>query len=453
MKKEGDVTRREFLKTAAVVTAATALPSAGAPAIMAHPAPNNVVNYGMIGTGTEGCTLLKFLAAIPEGRCIATCDIYPPNLKKGVQTIGSNPQTYDDYHKMLERKDLDAVMIVTPLHLHTQMVVDALNAGKHVFVEKTMYFKEEEGDLIRKAAEEHPKQILQVGLQRRSSTLYQVAMEMVRKGALGKVMFVRANWHRNSTWRRPVPDPKFERLLNWRMYREYSAGLFGELASHQLDIANWAFDAEPISVMATGGIDYWKDGREVADNVQTVYEYPGGRKFMWSGVLFNEHFQFQEEIMGDQGTLIITLGKGLYYREPVVKVSQGGLKEKWWAGATVSSAATQEGVPIFPEPAGGANTPFVDRELLFAKRWLASLGIYKYEEPHDPYWSEMANFFASIREGKPVVAPLSIGVSDALGVIYGNRALDSGQKVYWPNQQPQGQPQPKPSRKKEPSKA
>jgi predicted dehydrogenase len=432
MEKEQDISRRDFLKTATAVAAASALPRVAEPAILANASPNNTVNYGMIGTGTEGCTLLKFLATIPEGRCLATCDIYSPNLKKGVETIGSNPQTYEDYRQMLERKDLDAVMVVTPLNLHAQMVVDALSAGKHVFVEKTMYFKEEEGDQIRKEVEEHPKQVLQVGLQRRSSALYQVAMEMIRKGALGKVMFVRANWHRNSNWRRPVPDPKFERLINWRMYREYSGGLLAELASHQLDVGNWAIGAEPASVVATGGIDYWKDGREVCDNIQAVYEYPGGQKFMWSGVLFNEHYQFEEEIMGDQGTLVITLGKGMYFREPAAKVSQAGLKENWWAGATVSKAATQEGIPIFPERAANHETGFVDRELLYAKRWLASMGIYKYEEAHDPWWSEMSNFFASILEGKPVIAPLEIGVADAQGVIYGNRAVETGQKIFWP---------------------
>jgi predicted dehydrogenase len=435
MEQERDVTRRDFLKTAAAVAAASALPSVGAPAILSTPSPNNVVHYGMIGTGTEGCTLLRFLATIPEGRCIATCDIYPPNLKKGVETIGSNPETYEDYRKMLERKDLDAVMVVTPLNLHAQMVLDALSAGKHVFVEKTMYFKEDEEAPIRKATSERPKQAFQVGLQRRSSVLYQVAMEMIQKGALGKVMFVRANWHRNNDWRRPVPDPKYERLLNWRMYKEYSGGLLAELASHQLDVANWAFGAEPISVTATGGIDYWKDGREVCDNIQAIYEYTGGRKFMWSGVLYNEHFQFEEEIMGDQGTLVITLGKGLLYRERVAKVSKGGLKENWWAGATVAKAATQEGVPIFPERPAGAPTGFVDREMLYAKRWLASMGIYKYEESHDPWWSEMSNFFATIREGKPVIAPLEIGVADAQGVIYGNRAVETGEKVFWPKKQ------------------
>jgi len=269
---------------------------------------------------------LKFLATIPEGRCVATCDIYPPNLKKGVETIASNPDTYDDYRRMLDRKDIDAIMICTPLNLHAQMTLDALSAGKQVFVEKTMFFKEEEEAQIRKAAAEHPKQVLQIGLQRRSSVLYSVAMEMIRKGALGKVMQVRAQWHSNTTWRRPVPDPKYERLINWRMYKEYSLGPMAEFASHQIDVANWALGAEPVSVVATGGIDYWQDGRETCDNVEAIYEYPGGRKLVYSSILFNGHFHFTEQIMGDQGTLIITIGNGMYYREKVAKTAPAGSK-------------------------------------------------------------------------------------------------------------------------------
>ena len=98
----------------------------------------------------------------------------------------------------------------------------------------------------------------------------------------------------------------------------------------------------------------------------------------------------------------------------------------------MAKAAAQEGFPIFPEHGGNGEAAFADREWLYAKRWLASMGIYKYEEPHDPLWSEMSSFLASIREGKPVVAPLEIGVADAQGVIYGNRAVETGQKVFWP---------------------
>lgn len=434
MERDHEVTRREFLRTAAVVAAASALPAARAPAILATPNPNDVVNYGFIGTGTQGCELLSQLTTIPAGRCVATCDIYPVNLKKGVETIGSNPQTFEDYRSLLERKDIDAVMIATPLYLHARMIIDSLNAGKHVFVEKSMFFKEEEAAPIRRTATAHSNQVLQIGLQRRSSILYRVAMEMIRKGALGKVMFVRAQWHRNSDWRRPVPSPDLERLINWRMYREYSGGLMAELASHQIDVANWAFGAEPISVVGTGGIDYWKDGRETNDNVEAIFEYPDGRKMAFSSILYNAHHQYDEQIMGDQGTVVITVGKGMYFREQVAKTASARAKEEWWAGATVTEEAAQKGFSIFPEKTNGEQG-FLDRELRHAKRWLASLRIYEYEEPHDPLWSEMVNFLTVIREGKPAVVPLEVGVADALAVIYGNRAIQTGQKVFWPTQE------------------
>ncbi len=440
MTKKKEVTRRDFLKTAAVAVAAgSAMPMAAAPAVLTNPNPGSTVHYGFIGTGTEGCDLLKRLTTIPEGRCIATCDIYPPNLKRGVETIGSNPDTYTDgptdYRRMIERKDLDAVLIATPLNTHAQMVIDSLNAGKHVFVEKTMYFKEEEGDQIKKAAEANSKLVVQIGLQRRSSVLYNVAMQMIRKGALGKVMFVRAQWHRNNNWRRPVRNPKFERLINWRMYREYSGGLMAELASHQVDIANWAFGAEPLSVVGTGGIDYWKDGREVCDNIEVIFQYPQGRKMLYSSILFNAHFGFDEQIMGDHGTLIITVGKGMYYREAVAKVSAGPAKEDWWAGATVAQKAVQKGIPIFPEVAPQGEQGFLDREVFHARRWLASMGIYEYEEAHEPRWSELSNFMASIRDGKPIACPLEIGMADARAVIYGNRAIDTGTRISWPKKE------------------
>ena len=141
------------------------------------------------------------MTTIPAGRCIATCDIYPPNLKKGVETIGSKPDTYEDYRQLLDRKDIDAVLIATPLYLHARMTIDGLEAGKHVFIEKSMFFKEEEAEQIRKVSAAHPKQVLQVGLHRRSSVLYQTAMEMVGKGALGRVLLVQSRVTTHSSWR------------------------------------------------------------------------------------------------------------------------------------------------------------------------------------------------------------------------------------------------------------
>jgi predicted dehydrogenase len=431
MDEQGEVTRREFLKTASAVTAVVVLPrlneSSSQPAAVS---PNSRVNYGIIGTGTEGCTLLRALTRVPGAQCAATSDIYPPNQKKGIEIAGSNPQLYEDYRRLLDRKDIDAVLIATPLHLHCSMLLDALSAGKHVFIEKTMFFKEEEETLIRKAVAAHGKQVVQVGLQRRSDTLYQYAMDMIRAGALGKVMFVRAQWHRNNDWRRPVPDTKYERLINWRMYREYSGGLMAELASHQIDVANWAIGAEPISVVGTGGIDYWKDGRETCDNAQTIFEYPAGQKLLWSSILCNAHYDFNEQIMGDRGTIEITLGKGLFYTEHVPKVTQGATKENWWAGATVTEMAEQQGLPIFPD-AAPSHEGFFAREQRYAREWLIRHG-YKAIPANDAWYEELTNFVASVRDGKPVACGLDQGIADARAVIYGNRAIDTGKKVFWP---------------------
>lgn len=422
--KKKDVTRRKFMKTAASVAAVAALPAATAMAETASSSgAANPVRYGFIGSGTQGCTLLGFLATIPQGRCVVNCDIYPPNLKKGVETIGSNPDTSEDYRQVLDRKDVEAILIATPLYLHAKMIIDGLEAGKHVFVEKSMFFKEEEAEQVRKAAAAHPKQVLQVGLHRRASVLYQIAIEMVRKGALGKVMRVESRVTTHGTWRRPVADAKYERLINWRMYREYSGGLMAEMGSHFIDIANWVFEAEPVSVIGTGGIDYWKDGRETGDNVQAVFDYGAGRRHYFNSMLFNGHRSSGVMIMGDEGTLDVTDSRGIYFREPKAKVTTGSAKETWWAGATVSKAATQKGIPIFPEKED-PNSGFVDREIGYAKRWLASMGIYTPEEPFDPYWGELVSFFASIRDGKPVVAPLEVGVADAMGVIRANQAID-----------------------------
>lgn len=430
MGEQGEVTRRDFLKTAAGTTALVVFPHVRDSVPPTAASPSSVVNYGIIGTGTEGCTLLRALTRIPGAHCVATCDIYPPNQKKGIETAGSNPQLHEDYRQLLDRKDIDAVLIATPLHLHTGMLLDALSADKHVFVEKTMFFKEGEEKPIREAATAHPKQVLQVGLQRRSDLLYQCAMDMVRAGAVGKVMFVRAQWHRNNDWRRPVPDPKYERLINWRMYREYSGGLMAELASHQIDVANWAIGAEPVSVLASGGIDYWKDGRETCDNAQAIFEYPGGQKMIWSSILCNAHYDFCEQIMGDRGTIEITLGKGLFYSEHLAKVSQGASKESWWAGATVSEMAKQQGFPIYPETIP-PNEGFFSREQRYAREWFIRHG-YKALPVNDAWVEELTNFMASVRDGKPVACGLDHGIADARAVIYGNRAMDTGQRVFWP---------------------
>ena len=142
-----DVTRRDFVKTAGVVTAAAAV--VGAPAIQKVRAANDQVQFGMIGTGSRGQYLLKHLKKIGSGRCVALCDIQEENSKKAVGYIGNNPTVYKDYTELLARKDIDAVFVTTPLFRHFPVTRDALLAGKNVFCEKCLVFKPEEVHALR----------------------------------------------------------------------------------------------------------------------------------------------------------------------------------------------------------------------------------------------------------------------------------------------------------------
>src|SRR2546425_10934568 len=170
MTQEKDLTRRDIMKAAGaagVIAAAQKLE--GAPAIQTVRAANDQVQYGMIGTGSRGSYLLKHLKNIDGGRCVALCDIQQIALDRGLETIGNKPKAFKDYRELLSQKDVDAVFVTTPLFVHFPVTTDALMAGKHVFCEKCLVFKPEEVHGLRALAEEHPKQIIQTGLQRRYS--------------------------------------------------------------------------------------------------------------------------------------------------------------------------------------------------------------------------------------------------------------------------------------------
>src|SRR6266545_2769796 len=164
MPKENSLTRRDVVKAAGaagVIAAARRID--GAPAIQTVKAANNQVQYGIIGTGSRGSYLLKHLKSVDNGRCIAVCDIKQDALDKGAVTIGSNPEKYKDYRELLARRDIDAVLIATPLFMHFPVTKDTLEAGKHTFCEKSLVFKPEEVHALRALANSRPKQVLQVG--------------------------------------------------------------------------------------------------------------------------------------------------------------------------------------------------------------------------------------------------------------------------------------------------
>jgi predicted dehydrogenase len=436
-------TRRDFVKTAGAVTAATAFP---APAIRKVKAAGDQVLFGVIGTGGRGSYLLKHLTGVDNGRCIAVCDLDDTALKNGVAAAKTNPKTYKDYRELLSRKDIEAVVIATPLYMHFPITKDALLAGKHVFCEKSLVFRPEEVHALRALSNERSKQVLQVGLQRRYSQFYQAAKQMADKGMIGQVTHVQAQWHRNPGWKmKPGPREK-----NWRLFREFSGGLTAELASHQIDVADWMFGAHPEYVVGVGGQEFIKDGRDVYDNIQLIYRYPRGQKLVYTSISTSTHLplfggsrtEFGERVMGTGGTIEITVGTdnepavGLWYYEAkpaeVTPASQAK-KEAVVAGATL--AGTGRGMRPLPillsKDQFRGNESFLEKEMKYARRWLYSKGVMLPEEERNPVDVQMESFFDCVRSGGRPKANLEVGLADSTAVMLSNLAMDEGRRVYF----------------------
>src|SRR3954452_17988237 len=445
MSQDQDVSRRDFVKTAAVVTAAAAAIE-GAPAIQKVRAATDQVQYGMIGTGSRASYLLKLLKGIDNGRCVALCDINDENLKRGVDTIGNNPKQFKDYRELLAQKDVDAVYVTTPLFVHFPVTRDALLAGKHVFCEKSLVFKPEEVHALRALAQQHPKQTLQVGLQRRYSVYFQSVKNMIDNGTLGNVTHIHGQWHRNPGWTMK-PGGK-DNPKNWRLFRQYSGGLTAELASHHIDVADWFFGSHPEFVVGVGGLDTWKDGREVYDNIQLIFSYPKGRKLMYSAITTNQHLsilgstrpEFGLTVMGTAGAVEMTLGSdnqlptALWYREPApTTVSPGTQATETKAGATFALAGPQRGIPIITPgtEVDWKNDPFLARESKLAKRWLYSKGLMTPEEERNPVDTQLESFFRDARRGARPKADVEVGLADSTAVMLSNLAMDEARRVYF----------------------
>ena len=336
--------RREFLRRSSVLVASSAL---WVSELTAAGKDDEHVRVAVVGTGGRGSDLIRTLTTIDRAQIVAVCDNYPPHLERGMKYAGPQARGFSDYTTMLREIRPDALVVATPLHMHFEMCMEALPTGCAIFCEKTMCRSIEQARELAAAVHKHDA-VFQVGLQRRANAIYQQAVAMVQTGMLGQIGAIKCQWHRNNNWRRPVPVKRgaegweaLEHRLNWRLYPQYSGGLMTELASHQLDVVNWVLGRGPRRVIGSGGIDYWRDGREVFDNVFCIYEYempadsPGAAKTAPSGPaekatstpaphtvrvtyssIQNNAFEGASElIMGTRGTLLLTQKKGLFYRE------------------------------------------------------------------------------------------------------------------------------------------
>lgn len=309
------ISRREFLKNIGI--AGTGVLLAASPWLSAFSEVTNTSNekcrLAVIGPGSRGQFHISFLKQNPKVEIVALCDIYQPSIDEALKLV-PKAKVYGDYRELLEDKNIDAILVSTPLNSHFKIVMDAFDAGKHVFCEKTIGFTMDECFRMYNKHISSGK-IFFSGQQRLFDPRYIKVMQMIHAGTFGEINAIRTFWNRNGDWRRPVPAPHLERHINWRLYREYSKGLMTELACHQLQIGSWALQKLPEKVMGHGAITYWKDGREVYDNVSCVYVFDDGVKMTFDSVISNQFYGLEEQIMGNLGT--VELEKGKYYFESV----------------------------------------------------------------------------------------------------------------------------------------
>ncbi len=414
--------RRNFLKAVAGVPALAVL---GGAALTRGPVRGGPVRIALVGTGDMGKALLsQYQKEFCDLK--ALCDLNPKRRAAMSEMMVSKgwpkPNEYDDWQEMLQKEDLEALHVATPLWTHAPIAVGALNAGKHVLCEKMMAKSAADCQSMIDAARKNNR-VLEIGYQRFYNPIYQAAYtNIIKQGLLGDVYYARLAWHRNATWRKTEDPPSanfdpsrwgypdWEHLLNWRMYRKYSEGLLCELGSHLVTATSWFFDSHPIAVYMSGGTYRYKDGREVYDHVFATFNYPNDRTATFSSIQSNAFDDYYEMYMGTKGTLIMTHELDAYlFNEgegPQTKVEVS----RQSSGPVADSSASQ---PI------GSTQRTVNMGDAIVNKGIS-------------YQNEIAEFCSAIRTGSPVRCGGEKAMTSAIAILTGNLSAEKGTKLEIP---------------------
>ncbi len=278
-------------------------------------APAPPVKFGVIGLGTQGREILTLLARLPNGPVVAVSDSYRPAFRRAVE-VAPEAKTFTDYRELLAMAEVQAVVIATPTHLHREIAMAAMAAGKHVYLEAPLAHTMEDARAIAAAAKALPaKQVFQAGLQLRENPQHHHVLKFMKTGATGKGAGSRGQSNKKQSWRRASPNADRERALNWRLYKESSIGLPGEVGIHSLDTACWFYDQVPVAIHGFGGVMQWQDDREVADTVTVVLEFKGGLRHTFQSTLANSFEGEHDVFHGSDAAVLIRDNKAWMFKE------------------------------------------------------------------------------------------------------------------------------------------
>jgi len=439
-------TRRQFIRvgTGAVATGAAAKFTLLEPKpLWASPkpvAPSDTVRFASIGTGVRGCELLQATLRVPGVQCVAACDLYDSRHTAAQESV-KNPSlpTTRNYKEILDRKDVDAVIIAVADHQHRRVFVDACAAGKDIYCEKPMSHTVEDGFAMIEAAQK-ANRIVQIGSQRVSSIVYARAKEIYDSGQLGEVYHVEAHWDRNSpsgAWVYPIPPdasektidwneflvgaPKRpftpERFFRWRCFTDYGEGLPGDLYVHAISGIHFITGTDTIAKRAysVGGLFQFNDGRDYPDLIETLYEYPKFRSYLRCN-LNNDQGDYIG-LYGTKGTLTLQ-GMNLTYIPQDMHAEPEAYSIYGWPKALrdeyLEKFAAEHPLPIALEAKVAEGTE-----------------VYGPPAGYSDLVDHQANFFNAVRSRQKVVENEEFGNHAALGCHLANYSYFKETAAIW----------------------
>jgi len=439
--------RRNFLKTGSIATVGTYLTGSTKTHLMAAPeaepakpiAANDHIQIALIGAGGQGQGDTKQAALVPGVKVVAVADCYNGCLDRGKELWGNDILATRDYNEILARKDIDAVIIGTPDHWHMQASVDALNAGKDVYCEKPMIHVYSDGPKIIDAWRKSGR-IMQIGSQRVSSIIYHKAKELLAAGAIGTLNMVTVWYDRNSAqgaweytvpydaspetcdwprWLGTAPQIPFngEHFFQWRKWKAYGSGVAGDLFVHLFSGVHLITNTlGPTRALSTGGLRFWKDGRDVPDVMMSLYDYAQGfnlsvRTNFVDGGSESEGFVFT----GSEGSMTIagdavTIARVPREKEPGVRVEPFSLAIQ----KRMLEVYHQEYPITYP------TGPVLQGE----ERYVAPKG-------YSDHYHHLKNWIDAIRSREPVIEDPVFGFRAAGTALLSNVSYDSGKPAHW----------------------
>lgn len=441
--KNKNWTRRDFIRvgTASAATGAAAKFTLLQPKNMwASPrpvGPSDTVRFASIGTGVRGCELLSATTHVSGVECVAVCDLYDSRHTAAQESV-KNPSVpaTRNYKEILDRKDVDAVIIAVPDHNHRRIFEDACAAGKDVYCEKPMSHTVEDGFSMIEAAQK-ANRIVQVGSQRVSSIVYAQAKELYDTGKLGDVYHIEAYWDRNSpsgAWVYPIPPDASEqtidwnaflgnapkrgfdpvRFFRWRCFSDYGEGLAGDLFVHLMSGIQFITGTNTVAKRAqsTGGLFHFKDGRDFPDLIETFYEYPNFRVYLRCN-LMNDQGDFIG-FYGTKGTAIIR-GQNLTYTPQDTRPQPEGYSIFGW-----------------PEKLRNEYLANFEREHpTYKVKVEEAAEVFAAPEGYSDLVDHQTNFFNAVRSRKKVVENEEFGNNAALGCHLANYSYFKNTPAIW----------------------